>query len=40
MLLCVLQYFGMAGVLCGQRDGKPHRLQLIVQIFAMFERKV
>ena len=40
MLLGVLQDFGMVGVLRGQRTGKPHRLQLIVQIFAMFERKV
>jgi len=40
MLLCVLQYFGVVVVLRGQCAAKPHRVQLIVQIFAMFERKV
>src|SRR5271155_5970565 len=40
MLLCVLQLLGLVWLLCGQRAGKPYRLKLIVQIFAMFERKV
>ena len=40
MLLGVRQLFGLVWLLCGQRAGKPYRLKLIVQIFAMFERKV
>src|SRR5580693_5478859 len=40
MLLRVLQKFGWVGVLCGQRADEPYRLKLIVEVFAMFERKV
>src|ERR1700685_1963194 len=40
MLLCLLQYFGMAWGLRDQHTVEPHRLHLILQILAMFERKV
>ena len=40
MLLRVLENFGVVAIFRDQLGREPHRLQLIIQIFAMFERKV